>query len=83
MDTNDDIQRTLGVLQGQFGAHTERADRLEITVNGVNDKVDLILQELAVQKGERRARHGIAASSAAIFGTVAALLVEWFTSRHG
>jgi hypothetical protein len=70
-------------LQGQLGAHEKRTERLESTVGGIDAKLDLVLTELAVQRGERRARHGIAASTAAVVGTVATLLVQWITTRQG
>jgi len=89
MDTNDDIQRTLGLLQGQLGAHEGRTQRLEHNVNEMRaeltGKVDQILLYMERQKGHINANRraaGLIGGAVSVLISAVGVVVAWVTAKH-
>lgn len=75
----DDVQRSLGRIEGEVRAAATERTEIRATLKEQDQKLDRIVSYIERQRGARKLGAAIAAGC----GTVAGLLVTWWTSKHG
>ncbi|MDE2103188.1 MAG: hypothetical protein KGL39_38435 [Patescibacteria group bacterium] len=92
MDTRhtsyDDLQRSLGRMEGHQNAMESRMDRLEQLVKDGFEKLEESVKsihddvaDLKIRDGERKGTWKAIAAFAAAVGTVVGFIVEWVANR--
>lgn len=76
-------QRALGQLEGTVTGYGVRLASVESKVDGIDSKLDTMLQYAAQQRGSRKTIVWAAGAAGSIVSALLTGAVEYFRSKHG